>query len=71
MSARTCSVRDAGFCDLNALYDFDRQLRLLVIDDVERVEVAARVAISDPLGLGTVFSDVCSEIYLEVAPCME
>ena len=34
----------AGFRDLSRLYDFDRRLRLLVMDAIERVEVAARAA---------------------------
>lgn len=33
--------------DLTRLYDFDRRLRLLVIDAIERIEVAARAAISN------------------------
>ncbi|WP_285352513.1 Abi family protein [Pseudomonas sp. ME-P-057] len=32
---------------LTRLYDFDRRLRLLVIDAIERIEVAARAAISN------------------------
>ncbi len=35
---------------LTRLYDFDRRLRLLVIDAIERVEVAARAAISNHMG---------------------
>lgn len=35
---------------LTRLYDFDRRLRLLVIDAVERIEVAARAAISNHMG---------------------
>lgn len=33
---------DASFRDLSRLYDFDRRLRLLLIDAIERIEVAVR-----------------------------
>ncbi|MGV8671296.1 Abi family protein, partial [Pseudomonas aeruginosa] len=36
--------------DLTRLYDFDRRLRLLVIDAIERIEVAARATISNHMG---------------------
>lgn len=39
-----------GFRQLSQLYGFDRRLRLLVIDAIERVEVAARAAISNHMG---------------------
>lgn len=39
-----------GFRQLSQLYDFDRRLRLLVIDAIERVEVAARATISNHMG---------------------
>lgn len=39
-----------GFRQLSRLYDFDRRLRLLVMDALERVEVAARAAISNHMG---------------------
>lgn len=39
-----------GFRSLTRLYDFDRRLRLLVMDAIERVEVAARAAISNHMG---------------------
>jgi abortive infection bacteriophage resistance protein len=39
-----------GFRQLSQLYDFDRRLRLLVIDAIERVEVAARASISNHMG---------------------
>lgn len=39
-----------GFRQLSQLYDFDRRLRLLVMDAMERVEVAARAAISNHMG---------------------
>ena len=35
---------------LTRLYDFDRRLRLLVIDAIERIEVAVRAAISNHMG---------------------
>lgn len=35
---------------LTRLYDFDRRLRLLVIDAIERIEVATRAAISNQMG---------------------
>ncbi len=41
---------DVGFRNLTCLYDFDRRLRLLVMDAVERVEVAARAMISNHMG---------------------
>lgn len=40
----------SGFRQLSQLYDFDRRLRLLVIDAIERVEVAMRAALSNHLG---------------------
>ena len=40
----------AGFRQLSQLYDFDRRLRLLVMDALERIEVAARAAISNHMG---------------------
>lgn len=40
----------AGFRSLTRLYDFDRRLRLLVMDAIERIEVAARAAISNHMG---------------------
>lgn len=39
-----------GFRELSQLYDFDRRLRLLVIDAIERVEVAVRALISNHMG---------------------
>lgn len=42
--------KGTGFRQLSRLYDFDRRLRLLVIDAVERIEVAARAAISNHMG---------------------
>lgn len=39
-----------GFLQLSRLYDFDRRLRLLVIDAIERVEVAVRAAVSNHMG---------------------
>ncbi|GAB3465148.1 Abi family protein [Azotobacter salinestris] len=39
-----------GFRSLTRLYDFDRRLRLLAMDAIERVEVAARAAISNHMG---------------------
>ncbi len=41
----------AGFRQLSGLYDFDRRLRLLVIDAVERFEVGVRAHISNTLGV--------------------
>lgn len=40
----------AKFSQLTKLYDFDRRLRLLVIDAIERTEVAVRAHISNELG---------------------
>ncbi|PAU62660.1 hypothetical protein BZL43_02530 [Pseudomonas sp. PICF141] len=42
--------KGAGFRDLTTLYDFDRHLRLLVMDAIERVEVAVRSLISNHMG---------------------
>jgi len=39
------------FDDVLALYVFDRQLRILVLDAVERLEVAVRAAITDTMAL--------------------
>ena len=39
-----------SFLHLSQLYDFDRRLRLLVIDALERVEVAIRATISNHMG---------------------
>lgn len=39
-----------GFRQLSQLYDFDRRLRLLIVDAIERVEVAARAATSNHMG---------------------
>lgn len=36
--------------ELTRLYEFDRRLRLLVIDAIERIEVAARASISNHMG---------------------
>lgn len=43
-------IKGAGFRDLSNLYAFDRRLRLLVMDAIEGVEVAARVMISNYMG---------------------
>ncbi len=43
----------ATFEDAVALYQFDKQLRLLVMDAIEQIEVAARVDIAHHLGAGT------------------
>lgn len=42
--------KGTGFRQLSQLYDFDRRLRLLVIDAVERIEVAVRAVTSNYLG---------------------
>jgi len=41
---------DVGFRQISQLYDFDRRLRLLVMDAIERVEVATRAHISNHMG---------------------
>lgn len=41
----------AAFADIVALYDFDRRLRLLCLDAIERVEVALRAAINNGLAV--------------------
>jgi len=40
----------AGFRQLSRLYDFDRRLRLLVIDAIERIEVGVRCITSNHMG---------------------
>ena len=42
-----------GFRQISRLYDFDRRLRLLVMDAIERVEVASRASISNHMGPST------------------
>jgi abortive infection bacteriophage resistance protein len=42
---------DVEFDDILALYDFDRRLRLICLDAVERIEVAMRAAIASALAL--------------------
>ncbi len=39
-----------GFRQISQLYEFDRRLRLLLIDAIERTEVAIRAAISNHMG---------------------
>ena len=41
----------AGFKQLSELYDFDRRLRLLVMDAIERAEVAVRAHLSNHMGV--------------------
>jgi len=41
--------KDVTFEQLTQLYEFDRRLRLLVIDAIERIEVAVRASITDEL----------------------
>lgn len=43
-------VPGTGFRQLAELYDFDRRLRLLVMDAIERAEVATRTQISNHMG---------------------
>ncbi|WP_313060011.1 Abi family protein [Pseudomonas rhodesiae] len=38
------------FRQLTRLYDFDRRLRLLTMDAIERVEIASRAVISNHMG---------------------
>ena len=40
----------AGLRQITRLYDFDRRLRLLVMDAIERVEVAVRAAVANHMG---------------------
>ena len=40
-----------SFTDIIDLYSFDRQLRLLVMDAIERIEVAVRTVLSDHMSL--------------------
>jgi len=41
---------NASFRQISQLYDFDRRLRLLVMDAIERIEVAIRAHISNHMG---------------------
>ncbi|MGZ8183063.1 MAG: Abi family protein [Methylobacter sp.] len=41
---------DVGFRQISQLYEFDRRLRLLVMDAIERAEVATRARISTHMG---------------------
>lgn len=41
----------AGFKQLAELYDFDRRLRLLIMDAIERAEVAVRAKLSNYMGV--------------------
>ena len=43
-------IKGSGFRDLSRLYNFDRRLRLLVMDAIERVEVSARAMVSNHMG---------------------
>jgi len=45
-------VAGASFDDVLDLYVFDRHLRLLVLDGLERIEVAVRAGLTDTLSLG-------------------
>ena len=49
--ARDKFATGAEFDDILSLYNFDRQLRLLTLDAIERVEVAIRAAIDDELAV--------------------
>jgi len=42
---------NAGFKQLSELYDFDRRLRLLIMDAIERAEVAVRAHLSNYMGV--------------------
>lgn len=42
---------DTSFNDIIALYDFDRNLRILVMDAIEKIEVAARTLICTTLAI--------------------
>ncbi|WP_235863162.1 MULTISPECIES: Abi family protein [Pseudomonas] len=46
------------FRQLTQLYDFDRRLRLLTMDAIERVEIASRAVISNPWDLPTVATGI-------------
>lgn len=50
-AAPSALVPGTTFETVVALYDFDRQLRLLVLDALERVEVAVRTAVTYHLGM--------------------
>jgi abortive infection bacteriophage resistance protein len=45
-----CFKVNACFRQITQLYDFDRRLRLLVMDAIERIEVATRAQISNHMG---------------------
>ena len=50
-AAPSALVPGTTFQTMVALYDFDRQLRLLVLNSLERVEVAIRTAVTHHLGM--------------------
>ena len=52
---------NANFQDVINLYVFDKKLRLLVLDALERVEVALRVDVSHSLGKKDIFAHVKPE----------
>lgn len=53
---------NARFQDVINLYVFDKNLRLLALDALERIEVALRVDVSHSLGKKDVFAHVKSEL---------
>ena len=50
VNARHNFIAGTGFRQLTEIYDFDRRLRLLVMDAIERAEVAIRGHISNHMG---------------------
>ena len=51
-----------------ALYDFDRQLKLLILDAVERVEIAMRVRVGHILGNGMLMRISTRDIWILNSP---
>jgi abortive infection bacteriophage resistance protein len=55
-------VAGSSFDQVVALYEFDKQLRLLVLDAVERVEIAVRTCIADQLGKHDPLAHECAHL---------
>lgn len=54
----------ARFCDAVELYVFDKKLRLLVLDALERIEIGLRVDISHNLGKKDAFAHLKARVFV-------
>ena len=52
-------VKNSRLSDATALYLFDKKLRLLVLDALERIEIALRVDLAYVLGRSSTFGHLC------------